>query len=268
MERYSNSNLPEGLAADFCKRRLMPNGENLSPKMAIANYGNVFVSLSMQCSLALEEGISPQELLVRDDWKGVPKFRDYFPEDKYPGLLFSQNQADIKVLDDMVDEVNLRFVAGELTVELIRDICSRAAKIAEKYVFYTYDLPEGVAVDFCDRRLMKSGESMSPKMAINDFGNQFDGLYMLCLLAGEEGVSPTQLLKEKGWKACRRFSEKFPENNFPGILASQNQADVKALDDIADEINLWFDAEELTADRIRELCAKATVILSKYEFRS
>lgn len=268
MEKYSRNNLPEGVAADFCERRLMPNGENLSPKMAIVNYDNVFVSLSMQCSLALEVGISPQELLVRDDWKGVPKFRDSFPEDKYPGLLSSQNQADIKVLDDMVDEVKLRFAAGELTVELIRDICSRAAKIVKKYDFHFYNLPEGVAADFCERRLMSNGENLSPKMAINDFGNQFNGLYMLCLAAGEEGISSQEYLERAGWKVFKRFADKFPEDLFPGVLASQNQADIKALDDIVDKINLWFAAKELTEERIREFCGKVTAILSKYEFRS
>jgi hypothetical protein len=135
MEKYSSDNLPDGVAADFCEKRLMPSGEIMSPKKAIVDYENKFIALSMQCSLALEERISPQELLIRDVWNGVPKFRDCFPEDKYPGLLASQNQADINALDEIADKINLWFAAGELTVERIRDLCSRVSKIMGKYNF-------------------------------------------------------------------------------------------------------------------------------------
>lgn len=118
---------------------------------------------------------------------------------------------------------------------------------------------------FLKERLLPDGRMVSAASIISDFGNEFFQLSYVGQVMEATGKGLEEVLESFiPGKHIQTFEERFPEEEYPGMLALQDPADIATLNALADEANLTLAEEEVDPAKLQSVYDRAWAIFLKY----
>ncbi len=118
---------------------------------------------------------------------------------------------------------------------------------------------------FLKQRPLPHGRTLSAAGTISDFGNEFFQLSYVGQVMESTGKGVAEVVESFiPGKHLRTFEERFPEEEYPGMLALQDPEDVATLNALAAEANLALAEQEVDPAKLQSVYDRAWVIFLKY----